>query len=459
MFFHNIEIPENLVRASYEGSLVIFAGAGVSMQEPVGLPNFEKLIKIIKDRCDPGNYKREKRKDESPEQYLGYLENCGLDIRSACTSAADPKGLFAELHTNICRLLLANGQLHLVTTNFDNCFELALEVLHQKPKTHSAPALPIGSKFNSLVHLHGKKDEPESMVLTAKDYGEAYVTNGWASKFMVDLFSKNTVLFIGYSCEDSLVDYLTRSISSEITGRAYTLCRQKDGAGDWSQRGVEPILFDEFEDLPVIFDQWAHYLEISSTERVKTIHEICTMGCVQKDQEEFLLASLCWPNAEDRLVFTKEFCRVSNSIDHLKLLENNNLIEFLTEKQPHQEKTELLTWAISKFSIDELDAFQFICSPYQYFLTPIFYSKIFRELCRNDIPDSIIGAWLPWLESADFACKRACVSQLLEIAKTGESHDIALSAITIFFERIFGERSINLQPFKQRSNNHYFQKT
>ena len=52
------------------------------------------------------------------------------------------------------------------------------------------------------------------MVLTAKDFGRAYLTEsgGWARRFLVDLFANYTVLFVGYSHSDAIMTYLTPSL-------------------------------------------------------------------------------------------------------------------------------------------------------------------------------------------------------------------------------------------------------
>lgn len=53
MHFHGVNIPEDLISAAYTGSLVVFAGAGVSMQKPVCFPSFNSLVTRIKDQVDP----------------------------------------------------------------------------------------------------------------------------------------------------------------------------------------------------------------------------------------------------------------------------------------------------------------------------------------------------------------------------------------------------------------------
>ena len=75
-----------------------------------------------------------------------------------------------------------------VTTNFDKCFENATGALGCKASVFVSPALPLGGDIDGIVHLHGVFDDSRSMILTAEDYGRAYVSNGWALRFLVDLF-------------------------------------------------------------------------------------------------------------------------------------------------------------------------------------------------------------------------------------------------------------------------------
>ena len=97
MHFNEVDIPDELIQASLSDNLVIFAGAGVSKQPPVGFPGFDDLVKSIKTASSEGRYLRErlcteemnsdnKTYAEPPEKYLGYLENEGCDIRTACAN-------------------------------------------------------------------------------------------------------------------------------------------------------------------------------------------------------------------------------------------------------------------------------------------------------------------------------------------------------------------------------------
>lgn len=442
MQFGGISIPGRVFEAALSSNLVIFAGAGASVPHPVSLPLFNSLVDRIKSTVDPGGFLRERKHKldketpvytETPEQYLSYLEHEGKNVKEACSLLVDPHGQFTNLHTNILRLLDANCQMRLVTTNFDNCFENSMEVLGCEAKVFSSPALPLGKGVNGIVHLHGVFSDLETMILTAEDYGEAYVSNGWVARFLVDLFKTYTVLFVGYSCGDSLVDYLTRSISSEISGRAFVLCKDSD-VDDWQMRGVEPIVFDDFDDLPKIFGDWASYMESSVTEKVIHIHDICQAKNMNQADKDFIIQALLWPDEDDRYLFTSEFCKTASNIEHFQLLKNNGFLGFLSSKNPGGQDLLLLDWMVAKFSTNETAALQDLCVEYLYELTPIFFERLFWRLSTSDIPDNIIALWLPWLECADFLSQKRCEHSLVEIASRVQSDSIAFVAIRILLK-------------------------
>lgn len=114
MHFHGVNIPEDLISAAYTGSLVVFAGAGVSMQKPVCFPSFNSLVTRIKDQVDPAGRYRDRRQKkisdnetvytETPEQYLSSLESAVGNVRQACCSVLPQQGKTSELHKNLLRL-------------------------------------------------------------------------------------------------------------------------------------------------------------------------------------------------------------------------------------------------------------------------------------------------------------------------------------------------------------------
>ncbi len=89
---------------------------------------------------------------------------------------------------------------------------------------HSGPILPIPRNdrivsWKSIAYLHGRLDPSgvanDQLVLTSADFGRAYLTDGWAARFVTRLFSDFTVLFIGYSLNDPVLRYMTDAFAAE----------------------------------------------------------------------------------------------------------------------------------------------------------------------------------------------------------------------------------------------------
>ena len=80
------------------------------------------------------------------------------------------------------------------------------------------------------------------MVLTDLDFGRAYLTEGWARRFLADLFRSYTVLFVGYSHNDIVMSYLARALPTETARYALT---DKSAVDRWRILGIRPILYPQ----------------------------------------------------------------------------------------------------------------------------------------------------------------------------------------------------------------------
>ena len=83
------------------------------------------------------------------------------------------------------------------------------------------------------------------MVLTHRDFGKAYLTeaDGWARRFLVDLFANQTVLFVGYSHSDIIMTYLTPSLPPYEGQRRFALIGDRRDGSDWASN---PLYFTEW---------------------------------------------------------------------------------------------------------------------------------------------------------------------------------------------------------------------
>ena len=189
---------------------MIFAGAGVSISPPASLPSFAALAAAIGSGSN-----LQKVEHEPEDRYLGRLKKAGVHVHDAAAGvlvneATKP----TELHRYLLKLFSAGDRVRLVTTNFDTHFStMAAELYGDEIETFYASALPLGDQFSGLVYLHGSVEkDPKRCVLTDEDFGSAYLTKAWASRFLAAMFSEYVVLFVGYSHNDTVMSYLARGL-------------------------------------------------------------------------------------------------------------------------------------------------------------------------------------------------------------------------------------------------------
>ena len=244
MKISGINFPKPLLDALRQDRLVVFAGAGVSMGEPANLPSFRDLAKVIAQGTGtvPDDH-------ETEDRFLGRLLTKGVEVPERAAqilSAENPQP--TELHHDLLRLHSSPRSVRIVTTNFDLLFEQAAgSVFASQPEVFNAPALPLGSEFSGIVHVHGFLDRAGDMVLTDVDFGRAYLTEGWARRFLVELFRSFAILFVGYSHSDTVMNYLARALPPSETKQRFVLTAEA-GDGRWQLLGIEPVIYPKSSD-------------------------------------------------------------------------------------------------------------------------------------------------------------------------------------------------------------------
>lgn len=236
MKISGLDFPPALIEALRTDKLVVFAGAGVSMPAPANLPGFEDLAGAVAKGTG------ETRDGSEPiDRFLGRLSGAGVDVHARAAEVLRSRNpLPSGLHKDLLRLHETPESVRVVTTNFDTLFEQAApDLFDSLVDTGTAPALPRGTAFNGVVHVHGALNRPDGIVLTDEDFGRAYLTEGWARRFLVDLFRSYTVLFVGYSHSDLVMTYLGRALPPDARQR-YVLTDDPDNER-WRLLAIEPV--------------------------------------------------------------------------------------------------------------------------------------------------------------------------------------------------------------------------
>jgi len=276
-----LNIPDELERARGAGELVVFAGAGVSTGPPANLPSFLELAREIADPSIP----LKPEHHDSLDRYLGRAER-DADVRvqeRARAKLLERGGSYTSLHRHLVGLFGTPDRVRLITTNFDTLFTDASDAeFNGVPIPHYVgPALPPGRDFRGIAHIHASLIvEHDRLVLTDRDFGTAYMTDGWAARFLVGVFENRTILFVGYRMGDPVLQYLISALRR--TERWYTLCPIAEQP-HWADSDVSTIPFkphgeNEFADLNEGLERWYWHASASVRDHEKELRDLIRQG-------------------------------------------------------------------------------------------------------------------------------------------------------------------------------------
>lgn len=357
----SVNFPKDLYNSFKENNVVVFAGAGVSMGKPSGLPSFSKLADDIAECFGEKPMCRDKR-DPLYRPIDLFLDELSPNNKMAINKRAaeilnDRYKKPNDLHMNIIKLFKDTKNIRIVTTNFDRLFTKAFHKVYEKNaklKIYSNPALPLGGNFNGIVHLHGSLADPEHMVLTRTHFGRAYLTDGGVRRFLLPLFQKYTVLFIGYSLDDVVMDYLQRALPHETMQKRYILTGSKaDESNKWKSLGVEPIRFEitkekenDYSNLYDLVDKLANRLNRNLIDWENKLSSHCSKKPQSLDAEAVgeVIEAL-----ENRDIVTT-FIQVNNNTDWIQWVYERGMLDNLFKETQLNKIDRILGIWLSNFS-------------------------------------------------------------------------------------------------------------
>ncbi len=278
MWIRDVDVPDELIQAARGGRLVLFVGAGASMDPPANLPDFDDLVTEVGTRAGRApNAEQLKR----PDVFLGDLVDEKVGVHSLVAKVLDVPGSEPNmLHRAIVDLARHHPPVRIVTTNYDRHLATAARDAGLDVETFRGPALPVGDDFEGMVQLHGSLDqEPRRLIVTDKDFGHAYLREAWAARFLERMYTKYTVLFIGYSHGDVVMQYLARSLGSEHP--RFVLTDDKDRPA-WRRLGITPVSYQvtngSHAAVTATLARWAELAALGSTGHRRLISDIVAAG-------------------------------------------------------------------------------------------------------------------------------------------------------------------------------------
>ena len=434
MQIESTEFPEQLLKSLRNTKLVIFAGAGVSMPHPANLPDFKELatqVAVGTGKVPNGG--------EPADQFLGRLKTGGTRVHQRTVDVLvnkDPKP--TPLHFDLIRLYSNTEDVRIVTTNFDILFEeAAKEVFNSRPKVFEAPALPLGNRFNGIVHIHGSLNEPKEMILTHRDFGRAYLTEseGWARRFLVELFTEFTVLFVGYSHSDTIMNYLSPAIPRYDHSRRYALVGGQAVAVDqWLSLGITPITFpqackNDYSSLEKAVSGLATYRRRGYSHWQREISEVAK-GIPPTDPE----AAAIVEHALGDPPLTRFFVREAERPEWVAWLDANQHLEKLFYHGELEEVDALLaTWLARQFIYSHPEQLFSTLARHGGKVNPRFWKIITHHLCEGQLcqhnPQTFCR-WFHFLVST--APSDVEKSDLLKLAECTSSLGLTVSLLQVY---------------------------
>ena len=343
------DVPDSLLQEHEEGNVVLFCGAGISY--PAGLPGFASLVDKLYDATgeSPNEIESKAIQDAQFDAAIGLLEGRlrghRQAVRESIPSILMPSTSPRALRTHNALLALAHtrqGQTRIVTTNFDRLFSLAMARATNSCREFAAPSLPVPkAKWDGVVYLHGVLPETpsdahlESLVLSSGDFGLAYLTEGWAARFVSELFRNYIVCFVGYSINDPVMRYMVDALAAdreqgEPRTRVYAFVPSPVGSEQetgeaWSARNVIPLVYKETPKHNYLHETlraWAATYRDGIGGKDQIIRRFAPSRPLANGGQDHYVGRVLWALSDMRGLPAQTFARLNPvpSLDWLKVL-------------------------------------------------------------------------------------------------------------------------------------------
>ncbi|WP_273725678.1 SIR2 family protein [Leuconostoc mesenteroides] len=195
-----------------DDSLIVFVGAGASINS--GLPSWGSLIAQLKTDLKINNSDTDYLKIAQyyydmvgQQKYFQKIDDIFLKYQNAKPN---------EIHEQIKRI----NPKHIITTNYDTLIEKKVNKgINKYQIIKKDMDIPYSKSDHYLIKMHGDLLE-KNFVLKEDDYFDFEKNFYMISTLIKSLIMNNTVLFIGYSLNDSTFNNIFRLIQQGFAGNA-----------------------------------------------------------------------------------------------------------------------------------------------------------------------------------------------------------------------------------------------
>jgi hypothetical protein len=195
-----------IIEAKDQNKLVIFVGAGVSMNSEI--PSWNNLINTMSNDLNIGD-----EKDFIKIAELYYRQRGNNEYITKVREVLKYKRTkYSSLH----KLIFDLKPLHIITTNYDDLLEqyanensLPYQVIKQDKD------LPYSNGNNYIIKMHGDL-ETGNIVLKESDYLKYEVNFPLIESYIKSLFASKLVLFLGFSYSDYNLKFITQKVLNHL---------------------------------------------------------------------------------------------------------------------------------------------------------------------------------------------------------------------------------------------------
>ncbi len=435
-----IEFPVALLDALRERRLVVFAGAGVSRGKPACLPDFKGLAREVAKGTG------EALKDgDNPSLFLDKLADAGVKVHERAAESLRRGLMPTETHKNLLLLFQKYDPVRIVTTNFDLLFEKAIDtenLFNSEVESYRAPALPLGSDFDGIVHVHGSVKRANDMVLTDTDFGKAYLTDGSARRFLRGAFANYTILFVGYSHNDTILNYLARALPPTDQKR-FALIPKKSKAAHWDRLKIErieyPISGNDHQALHTGIHALKEFVNRRPTEWRNKIERIVNKSPGDLGDDQNLLEY-----ALKEKTHVGSFTNAAESCEWLDWVDDQRYLNEIFDERSHDERIGLWAhWLVEKFAVAHADSLQRVIGRREGRLPAYFWKRLSYVVQSTDLDENALRKWVSLLLSRA-PQQMAISSDLSSLGQRCAESGLMFEAAQIF------NLMLAIQPFIER---------